>query len=115
MRRSDLAEKLEVIGQLFEIKGMRELLAKFDPEVDEKGKKKPIDPVKFSAIVIQVAGLMLRENQYACDKILCMSMGVTQEEVDKLDDAEYSNALKGAIVKDVIGFFGSSPSTAGQK
>lgn len=115
MRRSDLAEKLEVIGQLFEIKGMKELLAKFDPEVDEKGNKKPVDPVKFSAIVIQVAGLMLRENQYACDKILCMSMNIKQEEVDKLDDAEYSNALKNAIIKDVIGFFGSSPSTAVRK
>jgi len=115
MRRSDLAEKLEVIGQLFEIKGMKELLTKFKPEVDEKGNKQPIDPVKFSAIVIQVAGLMLRENQDACDKILRMTLEMSQEELDKLDDAEYSNALKSAIVKDVIGFFGSSPSTAGRK
>lgn len=115
MRRTDLAEKLEVIGQLFEIDGMKELLAKFDPGTDEKGKKLPVDPVKFSAVLIQVSALMLRENPEACDKIIHMNRGLTQAEIDKLDDAEYSNALKTAITRDVLGFFGSSRSTEEQK
>ena len=113
--RNELAEKLELIGSMFEIDGMSELLKKFEPEKDEKGENKPFSAVKFNAIVIQVESLLMKNNQAVADKIIAMSRGISGEEVAKLDDAEYANALKTAIVTDVIGFFGSSPSSDGRK
>lgn len=113
--RNELAEKLELVGSMFEIDGMSDLLRKFDTEEDGKGAKKPINPVKFNAVVIQIESLLMRGNQHAADKIISMSRGISEEEVEKLDDADYANALKSAIITDVLGFFASSPSSAGRK
>ena len=96
---------MEVIGQVFEIDGMNELLGKF-----EKG----MSPVKFSAVVIQVSGLLLKENKGCADRIIAMNKEVTLDEVQQLDDGEYGNALKNAIISDVMGFFGSSQRTDGK-
>lgn len=113
--RNELAEKLELVGSMFEIDGMSDLLKKFDVEEDENGKKKPINPVKFNAVVIQIESLLMKGNQNVADKIIAMSRGISEEEIDKLGDAEYTNALKSAIITDVLGFFASSPSSDGRK
>ena len=105
-KRTDLAEKMEVIGQVFEIDGMNELLGKF-----EKG----MSPVKFSAVVIQVSGLLLKTNKGCADKIISMYKEISLEDVQKLDDGEYGNALKNAIITDVMGFFGSSQRSDGKQ
>lgn len=105
-KRNDLAEKMELVGQVFEIDGMSDLLGKF-----EKG----MSTVKFSAVVIQVSGLLLRENKKAADRIIAMHMEIPVEAVQKLEDGEYAAALRDAIVTDVMGFFGSSPRTDGKQ
>ena len=115
VNRNELAGKLELIGSMFEIDGMSDLLRKFDPEKDEKGNTKPFSAVKFNAIVIQVESLLMKSNQAVADKIIAMSRGISVEEVGKLDDVDYANALRAAIVTDVIGFFASSPSSDGKK
>lgn len=104
--RDNLAEKLEVIGGMFEIDGMSYLLSKFD---------KDMNPVKFNAVVIQLESLLLKENQKLADKIIAMSNGIEEKEVAKMEDADYAAALRKAIMTDVIGFFASSPRTDGKK
>ena len=104
--RVDLAEKIEVIGQIFEIDGMAELLAKFH---------KGMDNVKFSAVVIQVSALLLKGNKGAADKIICMNRGCKNEDVQKMEDGEYATALRDAILSDVMGFFTPSLRSDGQK
>lgn len=94
--RNELAEKLELIGQIFEIDGMSDLCNKFEAGMN---------PVKFNAVVIQVAGLLTKNNEKLADKIVGMHLGIDGKEVAKLEDGEYGKALKGAIVSDVIGFF----------
>ena len=105
-KRIDLAEKMEIIGQIFEIDGMSELLSKFD---------KNMNNVKFSAIVIQVSGLLLKNNKPVADKIIAMSREISDEEVQKLEDSQYATALRDAIITDVMGFFASSPRSGGKK
>lgn len=104
--RNDLAERMELVGELFEIDGMEELVKKY-----EKGMK----IVKFNAVTIQISSLLLRENKRLADRIIALGEGITQEEVDELDDATYANKLKTLIVTDVMGFFASSPSSDGGK
>ena len=104
-KRNDLAEKMEIIGQVFEIDGMSDLLGKF-----EKG----MNTVKFSAVVIQVSGLLLKENKPVADRIIAMHLGIKVADVQKLDDGAYATALRDAILTDVMGFFGSSPRTDGK-
>ena len=104
--RNELAEKLEIIGGMFEIDGMNELLGKFEAGMNT---------VKFNAVIIQIESLLMRENQQLADKIILIKKGISEEELDKLDDAEYANALKESILTDVMGFFASSPRTAGKK
>ena len=113
--RNELAEKLELVGAMFEIDGMSELLKKFTPETDEKGKPVPINQVKFHSIVIQIESLLMKNNPGAADKIVSMNTGKSTEEVGEIDDAEYARLLKNAIITDVLGFFGSSPATDGKK
>ena len=105
-QRNDLAEKMEIIGQIFEIDGMSELLSKFD---------KNMNNVKFSAVVIQVSGLLLKNNKPVADKIIEMSKGISEEEVQELEDSQYATALRDAIITDVMGFFASSPRSGGKK
>lgn len=113
--RNELAEKLELIGGMFEIEGMNDLLKKFTPDTDEKGKPKPFSAIRFNAVVIQIESLLLKNNQAVADKIVAMNKGISEKDVESLDDADYANSLKTAIVTDVIGFFASSPSTDGRK
>ena len=113
--RNELAEKLELIGRMFEIEGMNELILKFDGRTDEKGKKIPPNPVQVNAIVIQIEGLLVKNDPDLAGMIIGMSSGKTPEEIGKMNDGEYARLLKNAIMTDVIGFFGSSPSSAGQK
>lgn len=104
--RTDLAERMELVGQVFEIDGMQELLTKY-----EKG----ISMVKFNAVTIQVTALLLKQNKDLADRIMVAGTGRTQEEVDELDDGSYAAVLKDVILRDVLGFFGSSPRADGQK
>lgn len=113
--RSDLAERMEIIGQIFEIDGMSELLKKFEPEVDEKGNRKPINTVKFNAVVIQVSALLLRNNKRLSDKIIAMSLEEPDETVQEMDDATYAQALRNTIIRDVMGFFASSQPSDGKQ
>lgn len=106
MERNELAAKLELIGRMFAIDGMSELLEKFEAGMSN---------LKFSAIVIQVESLLMQKDQDVADKIIAMNRGIEEDEVAKLDDAEYAAALRAAILTDVIGFFGSSPRSAGKK
>ena len=105
-KRNTLAEKMEVIGQVFEIDGMSDLLDKFD---------KRMNKVKFSAVIIQISGLLLKENKHLADKIISMSKGITEKEVHEMADNVYATALRDAIITDVMGFFASSPISDGQK
>ena len=113
--RNLLAEKMEIIGRIFEIDGMSELLKKYEPEVDEKGNKKPISLVKFNAVTIQISALLLKNDKTTADKIIAMNMDETVEKIQELEDADYASALRNAIITDVMGFFASSPSSGGKK
>lgn len=104
--RNKLAEKLEIIGGIFEIDGMNELLAKVEPGMSN---------LKFGAVLIQVEGLLMKENQHVADKIVAMNREITADEVAEMDDVEYTNALRAAIVSDVLGFFVSSAPSDGRK
>ena len=105
-KRTDLAEKMEIIGQVFEIDGMSDLLGKFD---------KGMNNVKFSAVVIQVSGLLLKNNKPVADKIIAMSREISEEKVQEMEDSQYATALRDAIITDVMGFFASSPRSDGKK
>lgn len=104
--RDGLAEQMELVGQVFEIEGMQELLSKF-----EKG----MSMVKFNAITIQVSALLLKKNRQLADRIIAAGEGKTPEEVDAMEDGEYAGVLKNVILRDVLGFFGSSPRSDGKK
>ena len=106
MERNELAEKLELIGGMFEIDGMSELLEKMEPGMN---------PVKFNSVVIQIEGLLLRNNKHVADGIIAMSKKISIVDVEKMEDAEYAGALKNAIITDVMGFFASSPRSDGKK
>ena len=106
MERNVLAQKMEIIGRIFEIDGMTDLLNKY-----EKG----MTTVKFNAVTIQVSALLLKNNKDLSDKIIAMSLEETEEEVEKMDDPTYATALRNAIIRDVMGFFTSSQPTAGKK
>lgn len=114
-KRVELAEKMEIIGRVFEIDGMSDLLKKYESGVNEKGEKVPISMVKFNAVTIQVSALLLKSDKDLSDKIIAMNLEVTDEEVQKLDDAAYATALRNAIITDVMGFFASSQPSAGRK
>lgn len=105
-KRTSLAEKMEVVGQVFEIDGMVDLLLKFD---------KSMNTVKFNAVVIQITALLLKENKKLADRILAMEPDMDDEKVQELEDGDYAAKLRTAILTDVIGFFGSSPRSGGQK
>jgi len=113
--RADLAEKMEVVGRIFEIDGMTELLKKFDPEEDEKGNRKQMSPVRFNAIVIQISALLLKEDKDLSDKVIAMSLEEPDAKIQALDDGEYATALRNAIIRDVMGFFASSQPSGGRK
>lgn len=104
--RNILAEKMEIIGQVFEIDGMSDLLNKFKPGMHT---------VQFNAVSIQVSGLLLKNNKELADRVIAMSLDETDEKVQEMDDAEYALALRNAIILDVMGFFASSPRTDGEK
>ena len=104
--RNNLAEKMEIIGRVFEIDGMNEALEKFD---------KGMNQVKFSAVCIQISGILLKGDKALADQIIAMNRGITEEEVQKISDAQYATALRDAIVTDVLGFFAPSPPTDGKK
>lgn len=105
-KRTDLAEKMEIIGQVFEIDGMSDLLNKFEKDMNQ---------VKFSAVVIQVTGLLLKENKSVADKIIAMNRSISDKDVQEMEDAQYATALRDAILTDVMGFFASSPRSDGKK
>ena len=104
-KRTDLAEKMEIIGQIFEIDGMTELLVKFQYGMPQ---------VKFNAVLIQVSSLLLKKRKDISDKIIAMHREISDEDVQAMDDGEYAQALKDTILTDVMGFFASSPHTDGK-
>ena len=106
MERNKLALQLELVGEMLEIDGMNELFEKFQAG---------ISTVKFNAVVIQTGALLMKERPDTADKLIAMARDITTEEVEKLDDGEYGNALKQAITQEVIGFFASSQRTDGKK
>ena len=105
-KRNELAAKMEIVGQIFEIDGMTELLLKF-----EKG----MNSVKFNAVVIQISALLLKNNKKLADKILAMAPDMDDQKVQEMEDGEYAQALRNAILTDVMGFFASSPRTGGNQ
>ena len=105
-KRTELAEKMEVIGRIFEIDGMSELLAKYQAGMST---------VKFNAVTIQVSALLLKDSRDLADKIIAMSREEDDEKVQELDDAEYATALRNALITDVMGFFASSAPSDGRK
>lgn len=113
--RADLAEKMEIIGRIFEIDGMTDLLKKFEPTEDKDGKKKPIGTVRFNAVVIQISALLLKNDKDLSDKVIAMSLEEPEEKIQELDDGEYAQALRNAIIRDVMGFFASSQPSGGRK
>ena len=104
--RADLAEKMEIIGRIFEIDGMTELLNKY---------QSGMSTVKFNAVTIQVSALLLKNSKDLSDRIIAMSLEEPDEEIQKLDDAAYATALRNAIIRDVMGFFASSQPSDGKK
>ena len=104
--RADLAEKMEIIGQVFEIDGMSDLLNKYDPGMNS---------IKFNAVTVQVSGLLLQRKRDLADKIVAMHTEKTDAQVQEMDDAQYALELRNAIITDVMGFFVSSPRSDGQK
>lgn len=111
--RNTLAEKMEVVGRIFEIDGMPELLKKFEAK-EENGQKVPLSVVKFNAVVIQVSARLLQADKSLADKVISMSTGKKDAEVQKMDDGDYAAALRTAIITDVLGFFASSPRSDGK-
>ena len=105
-QRNGLADKLEIVGRLFEIDGMADIFDKFT-------KSKSV--IQFNAVVIQISGLLMKEAPDIADKLISANRGISPEEVDNLEDGEYSLALKDAITGDVLGFFASYPHTGGKK
>lgn len=95
--RKELAEQLDLIGEIFEIDGMVPLLLKFN--------EKNLTTVKFNAITMRIISLLLKRNKGAADKLVMMNKGLTAEEVDAMDDGQYSKALREAVTGDVLGFF----------
>jgi simple sugar transport system permease protein len=63
----------------------------------------------------KISGVLLAKNRALADKLVAFRRGVTLDEVAEMSDAEYSIALRDAITKDAIGFFGSSQPSAGEK
>lgn len=104
--RMDLAEKLEIVGHVFEIDGMAELLSKF---------KDGMNMVQFNSVTIQICAALLKADKDLADRIVLMAPDMDEEKVQELDDSEYAATLKDVIVRDVMGFFASSPRTAGKK
>lgn len=104
--RNELAEKLELIGSIFEIEGMDKLVNKFS---------KGMSIIKYNAITIQIESLLLKNNPEVAEKLVANHLEKTVEEIKELPDAEYAVSLRDAITTDVIGFFASSPHTDGQK
>ena len=104
--RNDLAEKMELVGQVFEIDGMAGLLSKFD---------KGMNTVKFNAVVIQISALLLKNNKDLADRIIAASGNIEDKDVQKMDDGQYAQALRDTIIKDIMGFFASSPRSDGKK
>lgn len=105
-KRATLADKMEIIGRIFEIDGMGSLLSKYERDMNN---------VKFSAVTIQVSGLLLRKDKKLADQVISMSRGISLEDVQKLEDGEYATALRDAFITDVMGFFGSSQHSDGKQ
>lgn len=105
-KRENLSEKLEMIGELFEIEELLPLFVKFDKEMSV---------VRFNAVVIQISGVLLSKNRGLADRLVAFHKQITLDEVAEMEDGEYSLTLRDAITKDAIGFFGSSQHTAGKK
>lgn len=114
-KRTDLAEKMEIVGRVFEIDGMTDLLNKYDAGMDEHGNRRQISIVKFNAVTIQISALLLKSDKELADKIIAMSLEEPNETIQEMDDATYATALRNAIIKDVMGFFASSAPTGGEK
>lgn len=104
--RAELADKLEVLGEMFENDGMAALMNKFEAGMST---------IRFNAVVIQIEGLLMKTNPGLAGRLICMSSGKTQDDVDKMTDQEFALGLRDAIITDVMGFFASSPHTDGRK
>lgn len=104
--RNELAEKLEIIGGVFEIDGMSDLMGKYVAGMNT---------IQFNAVTVQVAGLLLKHNRTLADKIVSLHLGQTDKQTQQMGNTEYANSLRDAIITDVMGFFASSQSSDGQK
>ena len=71
--------------------------------------------MKFNAVTIQISALLLRNNKVLADKILALNPDMDDEKVQEMDDAAYASALRTAVTRDMLGFFGSSPRSDGKK
>lgn len=104
--RQDLAEKLEVIGSVFLIDGMDELIDMIGPGASN---------IKINSIIVRIEAKLMKADKTLADKLISICRGISIEEVEQMDDADYSVAMKQVIEKDVFGFFASSRTLAGKK
>lgn len=104
--RRQLAEQLEIIGEMLEVEGVEPLLEKFKPGMNV---------LHINAIALQICAVVLGKRKEVADRLVAMHKNCSVEEIAGMDDAEYSLALKNAILGDALGFFGSSQRTAGKK
>lgn len=94
--RADIADQLELIGDVMEIEEIVDVLGKF-----EKG-----DGIyKVNARVMKIEGILLRNNKTAADKLVAMANDKSIDEVDAMNDKDYTKALRDAILTEVLGFF----------
>lgn len=104
--RENLAEKLEIIGEMLEIDGVSDLLARFKPGMNT---------LQINAITLQICAILLKNRSGVADKLIIGHCGCTVEEAEEMDDAAYSIALRDAVLGDALCFFGSSPAMGGRK
>ena len=96
-KRENLAEQLEMIGELFEIEQITPLLMRY---------KNGMSGQQFNALTLQVCSVVMKQNKGLCDRLIAKNKNIDLDAVQELDDAEYSLAMREAITKDVLGFFG---------
>lgn len=94
--RADLAETLEIVGEMFEDERIPALLAKI---------KSGQTVMQFNAIIVQISAAMLKHKKTTADKLIAAHKKISIEDVEKIPDKEYAKELKDAITVDVLGFF----------
>lgn len=94
--RTGLAEKLELIGSLFEIDGVEEQLGKL---------KAGMSIFAINAITTRVESILLKADKELADRLVAAYRQIDLEQVNEYSDKDYTITLREAILTEVIGFF----------